>query len=158
MTGPRKTDPYRNSRLMATPAMKTPSSLSCGPVAAKGIPSREFQLAATPRLRPSLSRNVRSPFMDDTVKDDEPCISEEAAQNALVDLVAKEVTSSPVLLKASTCYLIKSSQEHGCVTMKREAQLAAYLRMIWGTCISSDRTLTIAERGWFQGLERQCSF
>ena len=89
MTGPRKTDPYRNSRLMTTPAAKTPSSLSCGPVAAKGIPSREFQLAATPRLRPFLSRNARSPFVDDAVEDDEPRVSEEAAQNVLVDLVAQ---------------------------------------------------------------------
>ena len=73
---------------MATPAPKNPSSLSCGPVSAKGIPSREFQLAATPRLRPSPSRNARSPFIDDTVED-EPRVSEEAAQNALVDLVSQ---------------------------------------------------------------------
>ena len=81
---------------MATPAAKNFSSLSCGPVAAKGIPSREFQLAATPSLRPSLSRNARSPFMDDTVEG-EPQVSEEAAQNALVDLVSQAyVAEMPV--------------------------------------------------------------
>jgi len=89
MTGPGKSAPLQELRLTTTPTTTSRFSVSCGPLASKVVPSREFRLADTLTSGPALSKISTNPFVTDTTEDDEPQVSEGAAQKALMDLVAQ---------------------------------------------------------------------